>query len=251
MLRAIAAALLLCLIAPAQDVAPAGITCCSEEMIRRAMIEEALLRIVARHRSGGGAADDYLSAGAYEKIRRRLPAGGREQLLDFLRATLLQPDADADTREFQRQVGHFVLGMTLEIGHTFQGEFDLLQGDKEKIDRLIARLEVPAPSGNNNLDAALFHADLSEKDLRRIRTLDLKWKEVDAGASPFDEFSALKKSVSGNAADPDQRLAFELSSRYRAAFPFLDEFLENYRRLAAEIREASRRVNALLSASGT
>jgi hypothetical protein len=251
MLRAFAAALLLCLLAPAQDVAPAGITCCSEETIRRAMTEEALLRIVARHRSSVGAAGDYLSAGAYETIRRRLPAGGREGLLDFLRATLLQPDADADTREFQRQVGLFVLGMTLEIGHTFQGEFDLLQGYREKIDRLVARLEGPAPPGVDSLDAALFHADLSEKDLRRIRTLDLKWKDADAGSSPFDEFSALKKNASGIAADPDQRMAFELAGRYRAAFPFLDEFLENYRRLAAEIREASRRVNALLSASGT
>jgi hypothetical protein len=251
MLRAIAAALLLCLLAAAQDVAPAGITCCREESIRLAMTEEALQRIVARHKLGAGAAGDYLSAGAYEKIRRRLPPGGCEQLLDFLRATLLQPQADADTREFQRQVGHFVLGMTLEIGHTFQGEFDLLQKDKEKIDRLIARLEDATSPGDHSLDAALFHADLSEKDLRRIRTLDLKWKDADAGASPFDEFGALKKNASGRAADPDQRMVFELAGRYRAAFPFLDEFLENYRRLAAEIREACRRVNVLLSASGT
>ncbi len=251
MLRAIAAALLLCLLTPAQDVAPTGITCCDEENIRRAMTEEALQRVAARHKGGAGATGDYLSAAAYEKIRRHLPAGGREQLLDFLRATLGQPDADADTREFQRQVGHFVLGMTLEIGHTFQGEFDLVQRGKEKIDRLIARLEGPAPPGDDSLAAALFHADLSERDLRRIRTLDLKWKDADAGASPFDEFSALKRNVSGSAADPDQRMAFELAGRYRVAFPFLDEFLDNYRRLTADIREASRRVNALLSASGT
>ena len=249
--RAIAAALLLCLLAPAQDVAPAGITCCDEESIRRAMTEEALRRVVARHKGGAGAAGDYLSAGAYEKIRRRLPAGDREQLLDFLRATLRQPDADADTREFRRQVDHFVLGMTLEIGHTFQGEFDLAQEGKEKIDRLIARLEGLPPAGGDSLSAALFHADLSEKDLRRIRTLELKWKDAAAGAPPFDEFSALKRNISGHAADPDQLMAFELAGRYRAAFPFLDEFLQNYRRLAADIREASRRLNDLLSASGT
>ena len=70
---------------------------------------------------------------------------------------------DADNREFQRQVGHFVLGMTLEIGHTFQDEFDLPRSDKEKIDRLIARLEDAAPPGDDSLDAALFHADLSRK----------------------------------------------------------------------------------------
>ena len=55
MLRAIAAALLLCLLAPAQDVAPAGITCCDEQKIRLAMTEEALQRIVARHELGAGA----------------------------------------------------------------------------------------------------------------------------------------------------------------------------------------------------
>ncbi len=39
--------------------------------------------------------------------------------------------------------------------------------------------------------------------------------------------------------------------RYRDPFPFLDEFLEKYRRVAAEFRETVRRINVLLSASGS
>jgi hypothetical protein len=251
MLRVIAAVLLLCLFVPAQEVAPTGITCCDEQKIRLAMTEEALLRVVARQVDGAGAAGDYMSVQAHEKIRRRLPAGSRVQLLDFLRAALSQPAADQDTAEFQRQIGHFVLGMTLEIGQTFQEEFNQAQTYKEKIDRLLARLEGSHPLGEEKLGSALFHADLSEKDLRRLRTLELRWKEAAAGAAPFDEFSILKKNVSGRTADPDQRMAFELAGRYRADFPFLDEFLENFRRLAADIREAARRINALLSSSGT
>jgi hypothetical protein len=248
--RLLAAALLLCSLAPAQEVVPAGITCCDEEMIRRAMTEEALQRVIARHEQGSGAAGDYLSAQAHEAIRRRLPAGGRGQVLDFLRAALGPQAPETATGEFQRLIGLFVLGMTLEIGHTFQDEYDRAQAGRERIDRLVALLEAaPGPRGES-LRAALFHADISERELRRIRTLELKWRDVEAGAPPFAEFSVLRKNICGHAADPDQRMAFELAGRYRASHPFLDEFLGNYRRLAAEIREAARRVNALLASTG-
>lgn len=249
--RLFAAALLLCLLAPAQEIAPTGITCCDEEKIRRAMTEEALQRVIARHEDGAGASGDYLSAQAHDAIRSRLPAGGRGQLLAFLHAVLGAPAAEADTGEFQRLIGLFVLGMTLEIGHTFQDEFDQARAFKEKIERLFARLEAAPEPRSEGLGAALFHADLSERELRRIQLMELRWREVETGASPFDEFSVQRKNISGHAADPDQRMAFELAGRYRASHPFLGEFLENYRRLAAEIREAARRVNILLSGAGT
>jgi hypothetical protein len=43
-------------------------------------------------------------------------------------------------------------------------------------------------------------------------------------------------------------MVFDLSARYRARFPFLDEFLENYRRLAADFRDTARRLNERLAA---
>ena len=40
---------------------------------------------------------------------------------------------------------------------------------------------------------------------------------------------------------------YELAERYRPRFAFLDEFLENYRRLAADFREAAHRLNGRLA----
>jgi hypothetical protein len=246
--RLIAAVLLLCLLAPAQEVVPTGITCCDEQKIRLAMAEEALQRIAAKRAGGPGTAADYMSDQAYEKIRRRLPAGTREQLIDFLRAALLEPAPDKETREFQEQVGHFVLGMTLEIGHTFQDEYDAALAARERIDRLLAELEESPPQGEADLGRLLFRADMSEKELRRIRALPARWREAEPDASSFDEFNALKRNMTGRPADNDQKLSFALAGKYSGDFPFLDEFLAGYRRLAAGFLEAARRVNSLLAA---
>ncbi|MCJ7523986.1 MAG: hypothetical protein MUP71_02045, partial [Candidatus Aminicenantes bacterium] len=70
-----------------------------------------------------------------------------------------------------------------------------------------------------------------------------------AGASPFNEFNTLKRNITGHAPDRDQWLVFELAEKYRSQFPFLDEFLENYRSLAKDFRETARRVNDLLAIS--
>lgn len=231
-----------------QQLMPAGISCCDEHKIRAAMTEEALRRIAAICEGGRGQESDYLSVQAHTRIRRRLPAGGHEERLDFLRRALQQSDPDEDTREFQNHVGHFILGMTLEIGHTFQDEYDLARTMKEKVDLLRITLEDSSLAEQESLSRALFHADLTEKELRRFRTLEKKWKDKDAGASSFAEFSELRRTVHGLAADPDQRMAFMLAERYRAAHPFLDEFLKNYRRLVADFRETVRRLNELLTA---
>ena len=52
------------------------------------------------------------------------PAKAATRSWPLCAGALEQPAADDDTREFQTLVGHFVLGMTLEIGNTFQDEFD-------------------------------------------------------------------------------------------------------------------------------
>jgi len=216
------------------------------------MTDEALTRIAIHGEPAGRgykAASDYLSEQAYEKVRKRLPAGF-EQRLAFLRDTLQRPAPDREIEEFQTLVGHFVLGMTLEIGHTLQDETDRALDSLERIARLLAELEkIPAPA-EGSLGGALFHAGMTERELRRIRALERKWKEASRADSPFAEFNLLKRNIRGDAADPDQWLVFELAERYRAPYPFVDEFLANYRRLAAGFRETARKVNALLPAFG-
>jgi hypothetical protein len=247
MMRLATAALLLCLILPAQVIAPSGITCCDEQKIRQAMAEEALQRIAARFQGGAGATLDYLSEQAFAIIRRRLPAGSRDQIMDFLRAALRQPAPDEEIREFQERVGYFVLGMTLEIGITFQDEYDRARQNLEKIGKLLGELEILPAADEAGLDRALFHAAISERELRRIRGLERRWKEVAPELPPFDEFNILKRNVSGSAPDPDQWMVFAMAARYREHFPFLDEFLENYRRLAADFREAARQLSQRLT----
>jgi hypothetical protein len=254
MKRVTAAAFLLCLLggvlSPApQELIPAGITCCDEQKIRQAMTEEALARIASLAEPRGQAAD-YLSEQAFAKIGKHLPAGGLEQRLAYMREALKRPAPDADTREFQVLVGNFILGMTLEIGDTFQDEYDRARADKEKVNTLLDELQkTPAASGEVPAQV-LFKAGISRKELRRIRALGRKWRDVPDDASSFAEFNFLKKNISGVAADPDQGLVFTLAEAYRPRFPFLDEFMENYRRLAKEFREAARQLNILLAVSG-
>jgi hypothetical protein len=235
--------------APAQVVQPSGITCCDEQKIRLAMTEEALARIAARSEAGNRQPTDYLSERAYESIRRLMPPGTREERIDFLRAMLLNPEPDVAGEEFRSQVGHFILGMTLEIGQTLQDEYDLALDKKERIAKLLAELERPPAGGEEDLWRLMFQADLSERELRRLRALDARWLVSKEGAPPFDEFGVLRKNITGHAADPDQRMVFDLSERYRVRFPFLDEFLEKYRRLAdgfrADVWDLNNRLAAL------
>jgi len=245
--RFLVAFLLFGLLFPAQETVPSGITCCDEQQIRRAMTEEALRRIAIRNEGRAREETDYLCVQAHERIRRLLPAGGREQVLDFMRQALHQADPDEDTREFQELVGHFILGMTLEIGHTFQDEYDLALAARERVGRLLGELEAHRDPGAEVLGRALFRADMTERELRRLRTLPGKWRPVKEHASPFDEFNILKRNVTARPADPDQGPAFRLAEAYNDRFSFLDEFLGNYRQLAADFLEAARRVNERLA----
>lgn len=224
---------------------PAGITCCDEAKIRAAMAEEALRRIAAIAAGSPAGEADFLSVKAWETIRRRLDGLDDEAVAGELRRALAETGADGNTREFQELVGHFVLGLTLEIGLTLQDESDRLQAAHEKLDRLVLFLE--EPRHGLDLGRALFHAGMEEKELRSLRSLERRWKEPSAGAPAFDVFSALKRNVSGRPADPDQGLVFVLGERYRAAHPFLDEFLAHYRRQASEYRAAALHLNEILA----
>jgi hypothetical protein len=213
---------------------PAGISCCDEQKIRLAMTEEALARIIARSEADSRESTDYLSGDAYKKIRKRLPPGSLQERLNFLRDTLGQPAPDADEEEFQTLVGHFILGMTLEIGQTLQDEYDQALASKGKVEKLLEMLEHSPDASAEDLDRLMFQADITEREMRRLRALKTKWQTARVGSPPFDEFNSLKKNVTGRVRDPDQRMVFELAERYRDRFPFLDEFMKNYRILAKE-----------------
>jgi hypothetical protein len=240
------------LAAVAQETVPAGITCCDEEKIRQAMTEEALARIATLAEPGGSSdrrAADYLSQQAFARIGKYLPAGSREQRLAYLREALHRLAPDADIREFQELVGNFVLGMTLEIGYTLQDEYDQARLEREKADKLLVELQKTPVAAGEVPAQALFSAGISRKELRRIRALARRRPELPANAAPFDEFDFLKRIVCGARADPDQTLVFELAEAYRPRFPFLDEFLKNYRLLAGEFRESARQINEILAFS--
>jgi hypothetical protein len=101
-----------------------------------------------------------------------------------------------------------------------------------------------------DLNRSLFQVNLSERELRRIRAMERKWENAPPKASPFSEFITLKKNITGRSDDQDLWLVFELAEHYRPQFPFLDEFLKNYRRLGADVRDISRRLNDLLARIG-
>lgn len=247
MARALLALLLLPLLAWAQETAPAGITCCDEGLIRQAMAEEALRRVVARAEGNRRGEEDYLTVQATERIRGLLPASGSEPLLEFLRRALAQPEPGVAIGEFQKLVGHFVLGMTLEIGHTFQFEFDQAGAARGRAGRLLAELENPGGWDEQSLDRALFRAEVGIREFRRLRSLPGRWRDPKDGASPFDEFSAWRRNVTGLPPDPDQKPVFQLAAAYNERFPFLDEFLANYRKLAAEFRAVVLELNERLA----
>ena len=228
-----------------QEIMP-EISCCDGQAIRAAMTEEALARVVALSESDRRRPADYLSLQAYEKVRRILPVDA-QQRLDFLRDLLHGDAGDANGKEFRALVGNFVLGMTLEIGNTFQDEYDQVQICLEQAGRLLSELEKMPDLGEGALSRAMFRAGVSDRELRRLRSLERKWKTAAPRAAPFDEFNLLKRNAMGRSADPDQRVLFVLAAEYNPRFPFLDEFLANYRRQAGEIRMVARRINELLA----
>ncbi len=239
---------------PAQETLAGRITCCDELKIKQAMTEEALARILALAAPGlpgNRPGKDYLSEQAYEKIKKYLPADkSRDSLQAALQQLLKQPAPDADIKEFQTLVGHFVMGMSLEIANTLQDEHDQATLAVEKCGRLLGELETFPRLAGEDLNRSLFRANLSDRELRRILAMERKWKNAAPKASPLNEFIALKKNITGRSDEQDLWLVFEFAEYYRPQFPFLDEFLENYRRLGAEFLDLSRRLDDLLNGIG-
>ena len=250
-----AAVLLGTLLHYGQTAAGAATPCLDENLVRRAMHEEAfrlLAQKIDAEQGGSAGGFDYHIEQAYEKIKKRLPSDplSAAELEAWLRQFLQNPKATDNDREFQTLIDNFTLGMSLEIINTLQYEC-------EQVEDLIAQVvnveneikKTPHPD-REILDRALQRSDLGKKTVGIIKNNGRRWKVPAAGADDFSAFSTWKKNMTGRGADGDQRLVFDLGDRYRSRYSFLDEFMGNYRRLAEAFRRAILHLNELLSAGG-
>ena len=230
------------------------IPCLDENQVHQAMREEAfrlLAQKIAAVQNGSAGGFDYHIEQAYEKIKKRLPPDplSAAELATWLRQFFQNPSAADNDREFQTLIEHFVLGMSLEIINTLQYECDQavdLIAQVAKLEGEIKRMPHP---DRETLDMALRQSGLSKKIYRIIKTMDPRWRIPPADSDTFSAFNIWKKNMTGRSVDRDQRLVFELGDRYQSQYPFLGEFMKNYRRLAETFRQAVRDLNAMLDNS--
>jgi hypothetical protein len=235
-----------------QTAARGTTTCLDENQVRRAMHEEAF-RLLAQKidsvQNGAMGGFDYHIEQAYEKIKKRLPSDplSAAELEAWLRQFLQNPEATDSDREFQTLIENFSLGMSLEIINTLQYECEQVEDLIARVAELEAEMKKTPRPDPDTLDRALRRSGVSKKMAGILKNNGRRWKVPAAGADDFSAFSTWKKNMTGRGADSDQRLVFDLGDRYRSRYPFLDEFMGNYRRLAETFRRAVLDLNGLLS----
>ena len=228
--------------------------CLDENQVHQAMREEAF-RLLAQKieavQNGSASGFDYHIEQAYEKIKKRLPPDPLPpaELATCLRQFFQNPSATDNDREFQTLIEHFVLGMSLEIINTLQNECDQAVDLIAQVAKLEGEIKRTSHPDRETLDRALRQSSLSKKMYRIIKTIDRRWRIPPAGSDNFSAFNIWRKNMIGRSLDRDQRLVFDLGDRYQSQYPFLDEFMENYRRLAETFCQAVRDLNARLDSS--
>lgn len=220
-----------------------------ENLVHQAMRQEAfrlLVRKIDAVRNGAAEGFDYHIEQAYEKIKNRLPSDqlSASELESWLRQFLPDQEAGAGEKEFQALIENFIRGMSLEISTTLQYECEQAEDLIAQVAKLEKEIKKVSHPDRNTLDLALRQAGASKKMAGIIKDIDHDWRTPPAGADNFSAFSVLKKNMSGQSADKDQRLVFDLGARYRSSYPFLDGFMANYRRLAGVFRRAVQDLNA-------
>ena len=140
MLHILAAFLLSGLFFPAPEIRSQRHHLLRRAEIRLAMTEEALRRIA--NRNEGRAGDEPITCASRRMSVSvdRLPAGGRDQVLGFMRQVLRQTQPDEDTREFERARQPLHSGHDPGDGHV-PGRVRSGPGREGKIDVLLATLE--------------------------------------------------------------------------------------------------------------
>jgi hypothetical protein len=234
-----------------QTVGSGETPCLDENQIYQAMREEAfrlLAQKIAAVQNGSAGGFDYHIEQAYEKIKKRLPPDPfpAAELATWLRQFFQNPSAADNDREFHTLIEHFVLGTSLEIINTLQYECDQAEDLIAQIAKLEEEIKRTPHPDRETLDRALRQSSLNKKMYGIVKNIDRCWRIPPAGSDNFSAFNIWKKNITGQSLDGDQRLVFDLGSRYQPQYPFLGEFMENYRRLAETFRQAVRNLNALL-----
>ena len=226
-----------------------------EEQVRRAMRLEAF-RLLALKSAGlpdGTAAGfDFHIEQVHDRISNRLPSGplSASELEVWLRPLLNDPQAAGKDREIQDLFRNFVLGMSLEIITTLQFECEQAEDLIAQVGKLAAELAGTPRPGREALERAVQRLELNRRLPAMVKGVERRWRVPEPGPDTFRIFSGWKKNMTGRGVDRDLRLVFDLGDRYRDRFPFLDGFMENYRRLAEAFRLAVRDLDALLDAAG-
>jgi hypothetical protein len=247
--------LLSALVQYGQTAAGGTTPCLDENLVRQAMHEEAF-RLLAQKidsvQNGAAGGVDYHIEQAYEKIKKRLPSGplSAAELEAWLRQFLQNPKATDNDREFQTLIDNFTLGMSLEIVNTLQYECEQAEDLIAQVAKVEGEIKKTPHPDTDTLDQALRRSDLGKKLVGIIKNNGRRWQVPPAGADDFSAFSTWKKNMTGRGADSDQRLVFDLGDRYRPRYPFLDEFMGNYRRLAETFLRAIRNLNESLADDG-
>jgi len=237
-----------------QAGADAGNGWLDENLVRQAMRREAFRLLVQKIDAVHDAATvgfDYHIEQAYEKIRNRLPADAlsASELEAWLQQFLPNRDDVAADSEFQTLISDYIKGMSLEIVTTLQFECEQAEDLVARLGKLADALGKAPRPGRDALERQIRQADLGRKMSGIITHIDRDWRQPHAAADSFSIFSVLKKNMTGQNADKDLRLVFDLGDRYQSRYPFLDGFMENYRSLAEAFRRTAQGINASLGAN--
>ena len=224
-----------------------------ENQVHQAMRAEAF-RLLAQKidsvRSEAPGGFDYHIEQAYEKIKKRLPSDplSAGELEAWLRQFLQNQKAGAAENEFLTLIENFIKGMSLEIINTLQYECEQTEDLIARVQKLESEIKKTPRPDQAALARALPRSGLGKKTQKIIKSNGRRWATPPAGADNFSAFSIWKKNMTGQSADQDLRLVFDLGDRYQSRYPFLDEFMENYRCLAETFRRAVHNLNALPAA---
>ncbi|HSQ35725.1 MAG TPA: hypothetical protein VLQ89_07025 [Candidatus Binatia bacterium] len=226
-----------------------------EEQVRRAMRLEAFRLLALKSAGlpdGTTAGFDFHIDQVHDRISNRLPSGplSASELEVWLRPLLNDPQAAGKDREIQDLFRNFVLGMSLEIITTLQFECEQAEDLIAQVGKLAAELAGTPRPGREALERAVQRLELNRRLPAMVKGVERRWRVPEPGPDTFRIFSGWKKNMTGRGVDRDLRLVFDLGDRYRDRFPFLDGFMENYRRLAEAFRLAVRDLDALLDAAG-
>ena len=223
-----------------------------EQMIRDAMREEILDQIAQKAEAEIRHVYrlyDYLTNQAYDAIKNRLtPTVVRSTALkNRLREFYALPTEEEDLRQFRGQVNCYVQGMSIEIRDTLQIEYDRVLQLTEQVRKLNEHIERERfPTDSETAARMAKNLDLPSRFLKRLESIEKKWKNPAETEDSFMTFKTLKKNINGTDADEEPQMVFRLGDKYILQFPFIVDFLRQYERLGRDFINAARKTREML-----